>query len=185
MQAEAMAKVRQQPQVRLTGRTPLLSEFALRFLAWIDQADLEPKTKTYYHNGWRLLSTTPVAHMRLSDIGDEEVSAMQANGSAANGNNARRTLRRMLGKAQVWGLVGTIPRVKLLKENRRSLLIDGKREAQLLTFAQQPLQDILVLMQDTGLRPDEVLTMRWEHIDWLRGTIFNPSGKTCQCMLVQ
>lgn len=33
-------------------------------------------------------------------------------------------------------------------------------------------------MQDTGLRPEEVLKMRWEHIDWLRLTIFNPGGKT-------
>jgi len=28
-------------------------------------------------------------------------------------------------------------------------------------------------MQDTGLRPDEVLKMRWEHIDWLQKTASN------------
>jgi integrase len=33
-------------------------------------------------------------------------------------------------------------------------------------------------MQDTGLRPDEVLKMRWEHIDWLQETVSNPAGKT-------
>src|SRR6266704_1397294 len=40
------------------------------------------------------------------------------------------------------------------------------------------LRDVLVIMQDTGLRPDEVLKMRWEHIDWLQKTASNPSGKT-------
>ena len=58
VQAEAMAKVREQPNVRLTGRTPPLSEFAQRFLAWVNEADMEPKTKAYYHNGWRVLSKT-------------------------------------------------------------------------------------------------------------------------------
>ena len=178
VQAEAMAKVREQPNARLTGRTPLLSVFAVRFLAWVDEADIAPKTKAYYHNGWRLLATTPVVKMRLGDIGDEQISVVRANGSPANCNNARRTLRRMLGKAQAWGLLGAAPRIKLLKETRRTLLIDGEREGQLLKLARQPLRDVLVVMQDTGLRPDEVLKMRWEHIDWLRRTIFNPGGKT-------
>lgn len=132
-----MDKVREQPNARLTGRTPRLSEFAVRFLAWVDEADLAPKTKAYYHNGWRLLSATPVAKTRLGDIGDEQISVVRANGSAASGNNARRTLRRMLGKAQAWGLLGAVPRIKLLKEARRTLLINGEREAQLLKFACQ------------------------------------------------
>jgi integrase len=58
------------------------------------------------------------------------------------------------------------------------ILIDNEREQQLLSFAHQPLRDVLVTMQDTGLRPEEVLRMRWEHIDWLQKTVSNPSGKT-------
>jgi integrase len=33
-------------------------------------------------------------------------------------------------------------------------------------------------MQDTGMRPAEVLRIRWEHTDTVRRTIFNLSGKT-------
>ena len=173
VQAEAMAKVREQPNMRLTGRTPLLRELAPRFLAWVGAADLEPKTKTYYHNGWRLLSQTRIATVRLSDIGEEQITALHFSGSVANVNNARRTLRRMLGKAHAWGLSGIPPKIRLHKENRRTLLIDSERERQLLSFARQPLRDVLVIMQDTGLRPDEVLKMRWEHIDWLQKTASN------------
>jgi integrase len=177
VQAEAMAKVREQPNVRLTGRTPLLSEFAQRFLKWVNAADLAPKTKAYYHNGWRVLSKTKLARMRLADIRNEHVAVLQVKGTAT-GNNCRRTLRRMLSAALEWGLLGATPKIKLLKQVRRSLLIDGVREAQLLKFAKKPLSDVLVIMQDTGLRPDEVLRMRWEHIDWQARTIFNPYGKT-------
>src|SRR5437870_3595227 len=178
VQAEAMAKVREQPNVRLTGRTPLLRQLAPRFLAWIEAADLEPRTKTYYRNGWRLLSQAQLATIRLSDIGEEQITALRFSGSVANVNNARRTLRRMLGKAHAWGLSGIAPKIRLQKEKRRTLLIDNERERQLLSFARQPLRDVLVIMQDTGLRPDEVLKMRWEHIDWLQKTASNPSGKT-------
>src|SRR5947208_1731999 len=178
VQAEAMAKVRERPNVRLTGRTPLLRELAVRFLVWVGAADLEPKTKAYYRNGWRLLSQTRLASIRISDIGEEQIAALQLSGSTASVNNARRTLRRMLGKAHAWGLSGIAPKIPLQKEKRRTLLIDSEREPQLLSFARQPLQDVLIIMQDTGLRPDEVLNMRWEHIDWLQKTASNPSGKT-------
>src|SRR6266478_386605 len=178
VQAEVMAKVREQPNMRLTGRTPILREFAQKFLAWVDRADLEPKTKTYYHNGWRLLSQTSLPGLRLSAIGDEQLSVIRLPGSAATTNNARRTLRRILGKAHTWGFAGTAPKIRLLKEKRRTLLIDSEREVQLLKFADQPLHDVLLVMQDTGLRPDEVLRMRWENIDLLQRTILNPYGKT-------
>src|SRR2546425_9199490 len=76
IQAEAMAKVREQPNVRLTGRTPLLRELAARFLAWVEAADLEPNTKAYYRNGWRLLSRTRLTTVRISDIGEEQIAAL-------------------------------------------------------------------------------------------------------------
>jgi hypothetical protein len=122
-------------------RTPLLRELAPRFLAWAGTADLEPKTKAYYRNGWRLLSQTRVANIRLSDIGDEQMAALRLSGSPASINNARRTLRRMLGKAHAWRLSGIAPKIRLQKEKRRTLLIDSERERQLLSFARQPLRD--------------------------------------------
>jgi hypothetical protein len=93
-------------------------------------------------------------------IGEEQIGVLHFSGSAASVNNARRTLRRMLGKAHVWGLSGIAPKIRLQKEKRRALLIDRDREPQLLSFAHQPLRDVLVIMRDTGLRPDEVLKLR-------------------------
>ena len=53
-------------QTRCLGRS--LSELSQRFLAWVDDARVEDKTRTYYHNGWRLLKAAPVVNMRLDEI---------------------------------------------------------------------------------------------------------------------
>jgi integrase len=40
------------------------------------------------------------------------------------------------------------------------------------------LKDVFLISQDSGLRPDEVIRMRWENILWDKNLIFNPDGKT-------
>ena len=44
--------------------------------------------------------------------------------------------------------------------------------------APQPLRDVFLISQDSGLRPDEVVRMRWENVLWDKNLIFNPDGKT-------
>jgi len=46
-------------------KIPLLREYAARFLDYIEQTPLDPDTKRYYRTGWRLLSNTKLAEMRL------------------------------------------------------------------------------------------------------------------------
>src|SRR5881392_2903827 len=52
--------------------------------------------------------------------------------SAANTNNALRTLRRMLKKAHEWQLLSTVPIVKLVEEQGREELIEPWMEQRLL-----------------------------------------------------
>jgi len=147
-------------------------------LQWVERSQLEPKSKRYYRNGWRMIRETGIAGMRLDQITTDEVAAVRFPGSAANANNALRTLRRMLSKAEEWGLLRTARRIKLLKEYGRSAIIDPESEAKLLAVSGQPLRDVLVLMLDTGMRPSEVFRMTWENVNWEAGTIFIPHGKT-------
>ena len=67
-----------------------------------------------------------------------------------------------------------MPTIKLVKEQGRELTIDQDSEAKLLTVGKQPMTDVLVILQDTGMRPDEVFRIRIENIDWMRQIIFNP-----------
>lgn len=159
-------------------RTLTLAEFSKRFLDWVKTARLEPESRKYYESGWRMLSQTPIAAMRVAHITTDEAEALRFDHSPANANRALRTLRRMLGKAAEWGLIATAPRVKLFKEEGRSALINDEAETKLLNAARQPLKDVLIMMLDCGMRPGEVFQMRWEDIDWDRQVIFIPRGKT-------
>lgn len=44
----------------------------------------------------------------------------------------------------------------------------------------EQIRDFLVIAQDTGMRPKEILRMRIEHIDWDNRRIWNPHGKTAK-----
>jgi integrase len=51
-------------------------------------------------------------------------------------------------------------------------------ETRLLAAAKQPLRDLIIIMQDTGMRPQDVFRLRWEHVNWQKRTVFIPHGKT-------
>jgi integrase len=61
---------------------------------------------------------------------------------------------------------------------RREVIVDDAAEAALLKVAGEPLSDVIIVMRDMGLRPDEVFRMRWEHANWEKRLYFNPYGKS-------
>lgn len=163
----------------LDRKPPTLLEFSRRFLQWVRTARLDDDTQRYYENGWRLLQGTSVTGLRLDHISTEVAEALRFPGSASNGNNALRTLRRMLNKAREAKLIREVPRFKLFKEEGRVLLLDDEAERRLLPVAEQPLKDIIVLMRDTGMRNGrELYPLRIEYLDWNNRLIFNPHSKT-------
>jgi integrase len=178
VEALLMAEARDRGPAMIPKRAPILRDFANRFFEWVETSQLEPASKLYYRNGWRMIRETLLAGMQLDRITADQVQAVQFQGSPANTNKALRTFRRMLGKAAEWGVIRVVPRVRLAKEHGRSLLIDPETEVGLLAVATQPLRDVLVIMLDTGMRPQEVFRLRWEHVNWELGTILVPYGKT-------
>jgi hypothetical protein len=66
-----------------------------------------------------------------------------------------KTLRRMLNLAQEWELVPKVPKIKLAKEIGRSMLLNEEAERKLLPFCGPLLRDIIVLLRDTGMRPNK------------------------------
>jgi len=160
-------------------KAPTLREFSKRFLVWVDTARLEPETKRYYRNGWRLRAATTAGGMRMDRIKADAIEALRFNGSAANANNALRTLRRMLNKAKEASLIREVPRFKLFKEQSRELRLDDDAERKLLAVAEEPLSDIIVIMRDTGQRNvRELYRMRIENVHWEHNLIFNPNSKS-------
>ena len=172
----------------LPKRAPVLLEFSRRFLEWLDKVRLEDKTKTYYRDGWRLIKTTTIVGMRLDQITRDVIETLRFSGASSNANCALRTLRRMLHKAEEWGLIRHAPKLKLMKEYGRSLRLDDEAEKKLLAGAAacnwrkrslQLFRDIIILMRDTGMRNErELYRMRIENLDWEGRVIFVPDSKT-------
>ena len=164
----------------LLGKPPILSDFAVRFLKFVQEDDIEPKTRLSYQNGWRLLSTTSVASMHLDDIRTPDTTVLKFPGGPSNANQALRTLRRMLSLAAELGILRAAPKVPLREEVGRETVIDPWVEALLLEFAPPVLRDVIVIGIDCGMRPEEIGEMRWENVRWNDEQIFVPSGKTKQ-----
>jgi integrase len=172
----------------LPRKAPTLRQVSGRFLEWVDSARLEPKTKTYYQDGWRLLSVTSILGMRLDAINNDVAERLNFSGSAANANCALRTLRRVLHKAEEWKLIRRAAKIKLLPEKERSLRLDDEAERKLLAGAAkcnwrppvfELFRDVVILVRDTGMRNEkELYHVRIENIDWNRRIIFVPDSKT-------
>ncbi len=70
-------------------------------------------------------------------------------------------------------------RIKLFnEENGQTRVVSNKEELLYLMAASQPLQDVAVLMVETGMRPEEILRMERIHVHLDKGYIFIPFGKT-------
>lgn len=186
-------------------RAPILRDYASRFIEWVQSSKLEPNSKRYYEYGWKLLSSTRLANMQISRITSDDVEAIRffrtiikegtdqtIECSAQYTNQALRTLKRMLSKAKEWKLIRDVPKIRLSKAYGRDTLIDSETERALLQSLSEPvkhkrtsrartqLRDILVIAQDTGMRPKEIFRMRVEYIDWTNMRIWNPYGKTAK-----
>jgi site-specific recombinase XerD len=172
----------------LDRKAPALREFSKKFLEWVTAAKLEQKTKLYYQDGWRLLSQTEIAGMRLDLINNDAVETLSFPGSASNTNCALRTLRRMLHRAEEWKLLRRAPKLKLAKEYGRSLTLNDETEKKLLAGAEacqwmrdifERFRDVVIMMRDTGMRNErELYRIRLEHLDWQNKTIFVPDSKS-------
>ena len=84
----------------------------------------------------------------------------------------------MLSLARDYRILATVPKIKLREEEERSATFTPEQERAFLAVAPQPLRDVFLISQDSGLRPDEVMRMRWENVLWDKNLIFNPYGKT-------
>jgi integrase len=161
------------------GPSPRLQAFVdERFLPFINNTQLDPDTKRYYENGWRMLKTTEIADRPIASIRTVDARVLEFPGSGANANCALRTLRRILSCACDLGHLIAIPKIKLRKEKKREAVFTAPMEKAILAAAPPTLHDIFLVSQDSGLRPDEAIRMRWENVLWDKNLIFNPDGKT-------
>lgn len=188
-------------------KSPTLSEFSARFLEWVDQTQrLKPNGKKYYRYGWRLLEFTNLARLPLNRITQDEAECTvfkrpvvvnkktkETKMIPCSGhytNQALRTLKRMQSKALEWKVLRTLPKITLAEAEGRDRTIDEKTEEQIhdaytevtshprVRKLREQAWLVMVVMQDSGMRPAEVFPMRIENIRWDEHRIWIPRGKT-------
>jgi len=193
---------------------PSFENFTARFLKWIDvEKSAKPRTAQFYHDMIRLLLRfEPFKKARLDEIDESLVTKYietrraakrikvlrQKNGkvklastnrpiAVASINRELATLRRLLRVAHEWKVLLSVPVIHLLPgEEQSDRVLTQLEEETYLAEAQPLLKDFATIALDTGMRPEEILRIRWEYVrfqpagDAMYGYIHNPRGKTAR-----
>jgi integrase len=157
---------------------PTLKAFGPQFTSAIEtRCASKPATIGFYKDKLkRLLEFNKLASARLDRIDESLIESyaqrrtrtISRRGKAmspASVNRELATLRRLLRLACDWKLISRVPRIRLLRgERNREFVLAHADEKTYLSALKQPLQDVAVLLLDTGLRIGEVLTLEWTDV---------------------
>jgi integrase len=177
--------------IREKNVAPKLLEFCEeRFEPWAKATFAENARKSWlwYRTGIRaLLSSKQLAGSALDEITGETVSEFASlrlgkKLQISTVNSSLRVLRSILHRAVEWGVLQTVPKIRLLPgERHRERVVTREEEAKYLAAAREPLASIAAVLADSGLRPEECFRLRWESIGWANGrhgTLLVTHGKT-------
>jgi integrase len=147
-----------------------------------------PKTWLWYRFAIESLKKSKtLANLKLNEIGPELVaeyaSERERDGlQISSVNSCLRGLRRILRLAVEWDVLEASPKVKFLSgEHRRERVISPNEEGLYLAAALPLLHDVSLVLFDTGMRPEECHSLRWENINWdggRNGVLLITRGKT-------
>jgi len=121
----------------------------------------------------------------LEDIGPEKVERYKANRkmevSPATVNRELACLKTLFSKAVEWGRIekNTVRTVKKFKEdNARERILSADEALRLIEAAAPSIRPILIIALNTGMRKNEILSLKWENVDFLRGYILIEKSKS-------
>jgi len=127
-----------------------------------------------YFGGFTLeaIGTSQVEKFKLERFGEV---------TAAGTNRDLAALRSMLNYAKRKGLITQNPvhGLKLLPEGPGAMrVVSQSEQRKYLSKANPLLRDVATVMIETGMRAEEVFTIRKENVHLTQGYVFVPTGKT-------
>ncbi len=96
-------------------------------------------------------------------------------------NAALSLLRRMFNLAIDWGLCEVNPYKRgmmLAEQEKPTRILSLDEQERLLAAAPDHLRDLIEFALNTGMRRGEILSLKWERVDWARGEITVAETKT-------
>ena len=163
-----------QPKPEMT-----FGELAARFLA-------EAEPRPYHIDRLKVLlpywSDTPIGRISKARAHDYRKDRhAQKTVSETTVNRDLESLRRILSWAvdQQFLLTNPLSRVPMVRERRKPRpIVSLAEEQRLLAEAAPHLRRIIIAALDTGMRRGEILSQRWEHIDFDRRMLYVTRSKT-------
>jgi hypothetical protein len=145
--------------IREKHAVPTLLEFCeKRFESWIQSTTAKKTWLDFYRVGLRAIKKyRPLASLKLDEITAEKTSEFGAYRHAqglqiSTVNSSLRVLRRVLRIAFEWGLVNTVPKIKMFPgERHRERVVSFEEEARYLAVAHEPLASVAALLVDAGV----------------------------------
>ena len=142
--------------------------------SWRQDEIILPSLKGHFHDE-TLRSITAEKIQRF--VAERRVEKSKNNGhtiSPSTVNRALALLKTLFGKAVEWGRLDVNPaaRVKKLREPEgRERFLTQEEAGRLLAVANPEFRTILTVALGTGMRRGEILALKWEDLDLLRGII--------------
>jgi integrase len=121
----------------------------------------------------------------LQDIGPEDIERYRAKRKAdvslATINRELACLKTLFNKAIEWGKLESNPaqKVKKFREaNIKERILTDSEYRRLVENASPQLKPVIIINLNTGMRKNEILSLRWENIDFHKGFIFIEDSKS-------
>jgi integrase len=176
---------------RADAVAPTLAEFAARYIEEYAKPYKKPRTVEEDERNLRLHIAPALGKVKLRDITPAEIAKFHVNGRNAptNANRCRALLSHLFKMAEVWGerAPGSNPcrYVEKFGERKRERFLSAGELGRLADAleggaGEEPPSAIAAirLLVLTGCRLSEILSLRWEWIDFERGCLALPDSKT-------
>jgi integrase len=176
---------------RADAEAPTLADFADRYIDDYAKPYKKPRTVDEDERNLRLHIKPTLGKLKLKDITPAHIAKLHASGRGrpTNANRCRALLSHLFKMAEVWGerRPGSNPcrYVEKFGERKRERFLSAEeltRVADALerSKGREPPSAITAirLLILTGCRLSEILSLRWEWIDFERGCVMLPDSKT-------
>ena len=173
---------------------PTLGEFCKKRIEPWAKSTFEtttPNTWFWFRTNIKVIcEDKKLSSLSLNEVNNETLSQfgarrLEQGKTISYVNSTLRVVRRALRLAVEWDVIESVRPIKLLTgENHRDHVVTPEEERQFLAVAEKhdpEIGHVVLCLVDTGLRPEEFYSMRWEHINWTNGqsgSVFIPHGKT-------
>jgi integrase len=167
-------------------RRTLPPRFELAAKRWLESAKphLAERTQDIYDTAIQCHLTPALGSLLLCDVDAREIAAYQARrksqgASARTLNKELQVLRQILKRHKLWAVLQG--EVKFEREpTSKGKALAPEQETKLLAACESNslLHSVVTLALHTGLRKNEIRTLRWEQIDLIKRTLVVGQSKT-------